>query len=126
MSLEKLNKALKTGENICTEFKRCGGKIEEDTYQTVCSFLNRFGGDIYLGVTDNGTIVGVPEKAADGLVKNFISVISNPASLNPTVYISPETIIVDGKKKPGFTARTRHPAKKGIFWRRLCSSVRTM
>jgi hypothetical protein len=28
MSLEKLNKALKTGENICTEFKRCGGKIE--------------------------------------------------------------------------------------------------
>jgi ATP-dependent DNA helicase RecG len=97
MSLEKLNKALKTGENICTEFKRCGGKIEEDTYQTVCSFLNRFGGDIYLGVTDNGTIAGVPEKAADGLVKNFISVVSNPASFNPTVYISPETIDVDGK-----------------------------
>jgi hypothetical protein len=28
MSIEKHNKALKTGENICTEFKHCGGKIE--------------------------------------------------------------------------------------------------
>jgi hypothetical protein len=28
MSLDKLNKSPKTSENICTEFKRCGGKGE--------------------------------------------------------------------------------------------------
>ena len=26
-----------------------GLKLENDVYQSVCSFLNRFGGDIYLG-----------------------------------------------------------------------------
>jgi ATP-dependent DNA helicase RecG len=40
--------------------------------------LNRFGGDIFMGVLDDGTILGVPEKAATDMVKNFISVTSNP------------------------------------------------
>ena len=64
-------------------------------YETVCSFLNRFGGDIFIGVLDNGTISGVPEKAAPDMVKNFISVISNPSVFSPTIYLSPE-IIKDG------------------------------
>ena len=51
-------------ETIAVEFKRCGNGIESDVYETVCSFLNRFGGDIFLGVLDDGTVLGVPEKAA--------------------------------------------------------------
>lgn len=38
--------------------------FESAVYETVCSFLNRFGGDIFLGVLDDGTVLGVPEKAA--------------------------------------------------------------
>ena len=38
-------------------------------YQSVFSFLNRFGGDIYLGVEDDGTVCGVPENAAGDMVK---------------------------------------------------------
>ena len=79
MDLNKLNTILTIGETIAVEFKRCGNGIESDTYETVCSFLNRFGGDIFLGVLDDGTVVGVPEKAAPDMVKNFIKVISNPA-----------------------------------------------
>ena len=45
---------------LAVEFKRCGNGIESDTYETVCSFLNRFGGDIFMGVLDDGTVVGVP------------------------------------------------------------------
>ena len=37
---------------IAAEFKRCGNGINADTCETVCSFLNHFGGDIYLGVDD--------------------------------------------------------------------------
>lgn len=33
--------------------------------------LNRWGGDIFLGVEDDGTILGVPENAAKDLIRNF-------------------------------------------------------
>lgn len=92
MDLKELQSMLTIGENVAVEFKRCGNGIESDTYETVCSFLNRFGGDILMGVLDNGTVVGVPEKAAPDMVKNFITVISNPMLFSPTVYLVPEII----------------------------------
>lgn len=49
MTLDKLQAILTTGENVGVEFKRCGNGIEHDVYETVCSFLNRFGGDIFMG-----------------------------------------------------------------------------
>ena len=79
------------------EFKRCGGNIEHDVYETVCSFSNRFGGDIFLGILDNGTVSGVSEKAAPEMIKNFISVLANPALFNPTLYRDPEIIEYEGK-----------------------------
>lgn len=92
MDLNELKSILKVGETVAVEFKRCGNGIESDTYETVCSFLNRFGGDIFMGVLDDGTILGVPEKAATDMVKNFISVTSNPALFSPTVYLDPRII----------------------------------
>lgn len=77
------------------EFKRCGNGIESDTYETVCSFLNHFGGDIFMGVLDDGTVVGVPEKAVSDMIKNFIKVVSNPTLFSPTVYLEPKIIRYD-------------------------------
>lgn len=90
MDLKTLESILTIGETVAVEFKRCGNGIENDTYETVCSFLNRFGGDIFMGVLDNGTVMGFPEKTASDMVKNFISVISNPAVFSPTIYLAPE------------------------------------
>lgn len=78
MDLKELQSILTIGETVAVEFKRCGNGIENDTYETVCSFLNRFGGDLFMGVLDDGSVLGVPEKAASDMVKNFIKVISNP------------------------------------------------
>ena len=50
MEQERFKEILEIGETIRVEFKRCGNGIESDTYETVCSFLNRFGGDLFLGV----------------------------------------------------------------------------
>jgi len=96
MDIELFQNMLKVGENIGVEFKRCGNGIEHDVYETVCSFLNRFGGDIFLGVLDDGSVSGVPEKAAPDLVKNFISTISNPANFSPTIYLQPEILAYEG------------------------------
>ena len=71
MDLKEFQSILTIGETVVVEFKRCGNGIESDTYETVCSFLNRFGGDIFMGVLDDGTVVGVPEKAAPDMVKKL-------------------------------------------------------
>lgn len=97
MDSKTIKTMLKIGETIAVEFKRCGNGIENDVYETVCSFLNRFGGDIFMGVLDDGTVNGIPEKAAPDMVKNFISCISNPALFSPTVYLVPEIIQYEGK-----------------------------
>lgn len=78
MVKQTLQSVFDIGETRGVEFKRCGNGIESDVYESVCSFLNRFGGDIYMGVLDDGTVVGVPEKAASDMIRNFIKVVSNP------------------------------------------------
>ena len=94
---EQLKKILSIGETVAVEFKHCGNRIESDVYETVCSFLNRFGGDLFLGIEDNGTVSGVNEKIAPDLVKNFINCVSNDNLLSPTVYLNPEIMIYEGR-----------------------------
>ena len=43
-------------------------------------------------------MLGVPEKAASDMVKNFIKVISNPVLFSPTIYLVPEIIKYDEKR----------------------------
>ena len=97
MEQERFKEILEIGETIRVEFKRCGNGIESDTYETVCSFLNRFGGDIFLGVTDSGRVVGVPENSVSSIIKNFISCVSNPDLITPTVYLEPRPLLYEGK-----------------------------
>ena len=96
MNLETFKSILNVGETVAVEFKRCGSGIEHDVYESVCAFLNRFGGDLFLGVLDDGTVMGVPEKAASDMIKNFISTIGNPVVFTPTVYLTPEILEFDG------------------------------
>ena len=97
MKEKDIKSYLEIGETIAVKFKRCGNRIENDVYETVCSFLNRFGGDIFLGVNDDGTVSGIAESAAPDLVKNFIASISNPNFFSPTVYLVPEIVNYEGK-----------------------------
>jgi len=97
MDLQTMKSVFEIGETIAVEFKRCGNGIESDVYETVCSFLNRFGGDLFMGVLDDGTVLGIPEKAAPDMVKNFISCISNPLLFSPTIYLIPEIVKYEGK-----------------------------
>ena len=52
MNIERLQQIFEIGETVAIEFKQCSNGIEADTYESVCSFLNRFGGDIFLGVAN--------------------------------------------------------------------------
>ncbi len=101
MTPERIQQLLTLGENIAIEFKRCGNGIEADTYETVCAFLNRFGGDLFLGVENNGKVCGVPKKAAVDIVRNFVSCIhcifKNACRAKREAEITPENLEPDAK-----------------------------
>ena len=56
MTYQELTDIFAKGENISIEFKKSTADITKDIYETVCSFSNRDGGDIFLGLKDDGTI----------------------------------------------------------------------
>ena len=70
METDEILNLIKNGENFHVEFKRCGNGFEKDVFETVCAFSNRFGGEIFCGVLDDGKIEGLPEKAVPDMIKN--------------------------------------------------------
>ena len=51
------------GETLKVEFKKCQHELSEGIFESVCAFLNRTGGHILLGITDDKEIIGVHEPA---------------------------------------------------------------
>ena len=97
MDVERFIKLSKIGEGTTIEYKTCIEHISESLYETVCSFLNHSGGQILVGVRDNGEIIGVNAKKADTLKANIITAIKNPELFLPCPYFTPQIIEVDGK-----------------------------
>lgn len=85
------------GEGITVEFKKSTSEITKDVYDTVCSFSNRDGGHIFLGVRDDGVILGINPNAVEQIKKAFVTSINNAQKLYPPLYIQPEQYTVDGK-----------------------------
>ena len=79
---DALDRYIQAGEGIGVEFKRCGSQPSSDTFETICSFANRQGGSILLGVNDDGTVEGVPEASALPIERNVSNVVSNPNLFN--------------------------------------------
>lgn len=77
-----LDRYIQAGEGISVEFKRCGSQPGQDTFETICSFANRQGGSILLGVRDDGAVEGVPEASALNIERNISNVTSNPNLFN--------------------------------------------
>ncbi|MCD6507088.1 ATP-binding protein [Candidatus Poribacteria bacterium] len=60
---ELLKKALQRGEGEKVEFRRTfGGEV----IRTLCAFANTKGGEVWLGIANDGTVIGTPT-GSDGL-----------------------------------------------------------
>lgn len=97
MDIEELKTKLKVGETVAVEFKRAGSGIHADAYESICALLNRFGGDVYFGVLDDGTVEGVPSRAAPEMVRSLINNLGNPNLFVPAVHLEPKIVKVGGK-----------------------------
>ncbi len=97
MPVELMN-LIEQGESLTVEFKRSTMDITKDVYETVCSFSNREGGHIFLGINDDGTVLGVQEDKIDGMKKNFVTAINNGQKIYPPMYLQPIEYDVDGMR----------------------------
>lgn len=98
MTTHEVQTLLTIGENIVIEFKRAGEGPKWDTYESICAFLNRNGGDVLLGVTDDGKVVGLPPKGVGDMVKSIVKVMNDPNLWEPRIALFPEVLTVKGKK----------------------------
>ncbi len=98
MTIEKVSELLRDGEGIDIEFKSAGFELNMDVFDSICSFLNRKGGHLLLGVNDKGNVDGVLESCIPGMINNLVTSANNPGKLFPTVYLSPEVLDYEGKK----------------------------
>ena len=98
MNKAGIDKLREQGEGTTIEFKRGGQGARNDTFESYCAFLNREGGDILLGVEDDGTVVGLPPNAVKDMVKNLISAMNDANLLNPPFCVLPEILDYEDKK----------------------------
>lgn len=97
MKVEQLKEIISGGESITVEFKESKKKLNKDVLESVCAFLNRNGGHLFLGVKDNGDIIGIEPDLAEKLKIDFVTSMNNLQQLNPTFYLAVEDVEIDGK-----------------------------
>jgi ATP-dependent DNA helicase RecG len=95
MDREEFDIVLQKGEGTRVEFKEAFLKVPSTFYESVCSFLNKEGGIILLGVTDDKIIKGVNVDIAEQLIKNIITSCNDKDLLNPPTTLSPTKLMVD-------------------------------
>lgn len=97
MNIQEIKQLIANGENIDVEFKESKNALTKDVYDTVCSFNNRNGGHILLGINDNREIVGISKDKIDKIIKEFTTSINNPQKLFPPLYLLPEIFEIENK-----------------------------
>ena len=92
-----IQRLIERRERIDIEFKECGSQIPKSVYESVCSFLNRIGGHILLGVEDGGEVTGVDPTAVTQIKSDFATTINNPNKIAPVFYTNIEEYTIDGR-----------------------------
>ncbi len=97
MTVEQIRKFIGQGEGIEVEFKAAQSGLPENLYETVCAFLNRNGGHIFLGIGDKGAVIGIDAGKADNYLQQIVTTSNNPFKLSPSFFLFPEKLMFQGK-----------------------------
>lgn len=89
---DQINRLIKQGEGLRTEFKEARDSIPGSIYETVVSFSNTDGGTILLGVSDDGVITGINSAAETKLQKDLITALNSKDCINPPLYVQPISV----------------------------------
>lgn len=94
--VERVLSLIRKGEGLTIEFKESGRALSKSVYQTVCAFLNRNGGNILLGVADDGRITGIDQGNISRIKREFASTLNNREKISPPPYLALNEIELGG------------------------------
>lgn len=93
MTREDLERLVAAGESETVEYKRSTGQLTR-ACETLCAMLNRGGGTVLIGVTDEGKVVG--QEVADSTRRAVAAAL---ADLHPDAPVRVETVAVDAERQ---------------------------
>lgn len=88
---------IKSGESSTVEYKIANKELPSSLFETVCSMLNRNGGHIFLGVKDDGSVVGVYKDYIKKMKKDFANLCNNTEKICPTAHLEMKEYLVGDK-----------------------------
>lgn len=124
MDVESLQQLVAGGESDRLEFKRTTGELRA-AMESLCAFLNGSGGEVLIGVTDSGKILG--QQVADSTLRDVGQALRR---LEPPAAIEQERIVVDNDLEvlrfavePGDTQPYQYD---GRAWHRVGTTTQRM
>lgn len=96
-NIKRVKHLLQQGEGVRLEYKEARTKLPKSLFESICGMLNRDGGDILLGVDDNGTITGVDKSKLDSIKTDLVNLSNNPQKLEPPFILFPQVYQLEGK-----------------------------
>ena len=97
---------IRHGEDYQLEYKEAKTELPKSLFDTVCSFSNREGGDIFLGVHDCSVILGVDPGSAAKLITNFGNLANNKDKLFPPTFLAAKEYVYHSEG--GFTGTDKN------------------
>lgn len=97
MNESRIKELIAQGEGIDIEFKTAQFQLPGNLLESVCSMLNRQGGEIILGIANNGEMKGVIPGSVQSMKDTFVSSVNDPQQLNPKFYLSIKDFVIEGK-----------------------------
>ncbi|MDR1556428.1 MAG: putative DNA binding domain-containing protein [Tannerellaceae bacterium] len=94
--MKELKQIINKGESPFVDFSKCTTELTESVFQSICSFLNKEGGTLIVGVHDYGKIVGVAEIFIDNMLRKFANTLAE--DFTPSLDLKPEMVEINGKK----------------------------
>lgn len=95
--LALLRRIIKDGETINAEFKRSKDSLSRSVYDSICAFLNRKGGHVFLGVGNDRKAEGINHDSLEEQLNTLTKDLNNPQIINPPFTLVPEPVVIDGK-----------------------------
>lgn len=96
MDGKNIRKLIFQGRNSSIDFFNSAVDINDPVFQSICSFLNKEGGTIILGVNDYGEIFGINERYISRMMNKIEEVLKG--SFSPMAQIKAEVVDVDNRK----------------------------
>ena len=89
MSLQRAKHILSVGEGIRVEYKEACNQLPKNLFGSVGAMLNRDGGDIILGVDEQGNVTGLESGEVENMLTNLVNLSNNSQKLDTPFILHP-------------------------------------